>query len=280
MSNRKTSIEQLQAMADRGEKIVMVTTYDYPSARLVEEAGLDIAFVGDSLAMTVLGYESTVPVTLDEMLVFMKAVARGARTPLLLGDLPFGSYSDPQEAIRSSVRVIKEGGMDAVKLEGGAEVAEIVRAITRTGIPVMGHIGLTPQTSSAHGGFKVQGRHAEQARKLVNDALALEAAGAFAIVLETIPMEVAASISARLRIPTIGIGSGAHCDGQVLVWHDLLNFVQGAQGRHVKHYADLNSVIATALRQYADEVRAGVFPAEEHAWHMKEEELEAFAIAI
>jgi 3-methyl-2-oxobutanoate hydroxymethyltransferase len=264
-------------MADRGEKIVMLTTYDYPSSLLVEDSDIDIAFVGDSLAMTVLGLDSTTPVTLDEMLVFMRAVARGAHTPLLLGDLPFGAYTNPDLGVQSSVRVLKEGRMDAVKLEGGEEVADTVHAITRAGIPVMSHIGLTPQTSAAHGGFKVQGRRADQARKLVEDALALQDAGAFGIVLETIPAEVAEVISRRLRIPTIGIGSGAQCDGQVLVWHDMLGFSGGKYGRHAKQFADLNGAIRPALQQYAQEVRSGRFPGEDNVWHMAEEELQVFA---
>lgn len=277
MPRRKVSIEALQAMTDRGEKIVMVTTYDYPSSLLVEESDIDIAFVGDSLAMTVLGYDSTTPITLDEMLVFMRAVARGAHTPLLLGDLPFGAYSNPDLGVQSSVRVLKEGRMDAVKLEGGEEVADTVHAITRAGIPVMSHIGLTPQTSAAHGGFKVQGRRADQARKLVEDALTLQDAGAFGVVLETIPAEVAEVISRRLRIPTIGIGSGPQCDGQVLVWHDMLGFSREKYGRHAKQFADLNATIRPALQQYAHEVRGGKFPGEDNTWHMAEEELQVFA---
>ncbi len=262
-------------MKRKRQKIVMLTTYDYPSARIAETADIDIAFVGDSLAMLVLGYDSTVPVTLDEMLVFMKAVARGASSPLLLGDLPFGSYLTPSQAIESSGRIIKEGGMDAVKLEGGSNVCEVVRAIVKTGIPVMGHIGLTPQTSGAHGGFKVQGRRAEQAKTLAEDAYALQEAGAFAIVLETVPVEVAEAITRRLSIPTIGIGSGIECDGQVLVWHDMLG-ISGAYGRHVKQYAELGDAMIAAATAYTDDVRASRFPDEAQTWHMADEELLAF----
>ncbi|HZT97531.1 MAG TPA: 3-methyl-2-oxobutanoate hydroxymethyltransferase [Chloroflexota bacterium] len=276
MPNKRVSIEKLQGMKRRSEKIVMLTTYDYPAARIAEEAGVDIAFVGDSLAMLVLGHSSTVPVTLDEMLVFMKAVSRGASAPLLLGDLPFGSYLQPSTAIESSGRIIKEGGMDAVKLEGGKDVAAVVRAIVGAGVPVMGHIGLTPQTSGAHGGFKVQGRRADQARRLVEDALALEEAGVFGVVLETIPVEVAASITERLTVPTIGIGSGIGCDGQVLVWHDMLG-ISGAYGRHVKQYATLAATMLEAVRAYGEDVRAKRFPDEDQTWHMAEEELELFA---
>lgn len=225
--------------------------------------------------MAVLGYDATVPVTLSEMLVFMRAVARGAKAPLLVGDLPFGSYLDPRQAVTSSAAVVKEGGMDAVKLEGGANVADIVSAIVNVGIPVMGHIGLTPQTAAAHGGFKVQGRGARQARKLVDDAVALEEAGAFAIVLETIPLEVAGVISDRVTVPTIGIGSGNRCDGQVLVWHDLLGISSG-YGRHVRPYAELGQAISVGIKSYAADVRTGQFPGEEQSWHMAEEELNQF----
>jgi 3-methyl-2-oxobutanoate hydroxymethyltransferase len=275
MTPRKMSVEKLSAMARQQEKIVMLTVYDFPSAHLAEEAGVDVILVGDSAAMAVLGYDATVPVTLEEMLVFMRAVARGAKLPLLVGDLPFGSYLDPGEAVKSSASIVKHGGMDAVKLEGGSNVADIVSAIVKVGIPVMGHVGLTPQTSGAHGGFKVQGRGAHQARKLVDDAVALEDAGAFAVVLETIPLEVAGVISDRLTVPTIGIGSGVRCDGQVLVWHDLLG-ISSAYGRHVKPYAQLGEAISSGIKSYAADVRAAQFPGEEQSWHMAEEELNQF----
>jgi 3-methyl-2-oxobutanoate hydroxymethyltransferase len=275
MTSRKISVEKLSSMARRNEKIVMVTAYDHPSAKMAEEAGVDVILVGDSVAMAVLGYDSTVPVSLEEMLVFMSAVSRGATVPLLVGDLPFGSYLKPGDAVKSSARVIKQGGLDAVKLEGGANVARIVHAIVTAGIPVMGHIGLTPQTSGAHGGFKVQGRGAQQARTLVDDAVALEEAGAFAVVLETIPVEVASVISDRLAIPTIGIGSGMRCDGQVLVWHDLLGISSG-YGRHVKAFAQVDQVIIAALTSYAAEVRSSEFPSEQQSWHMAEDELNQF----
>jgi 3-methyl-2-oxobutanoate hydroxymethyltransferase len=270
------SVERLKAMADHNEKIAMLTVYDHPSAMIAEEAGLDIAFVGDSLAMLVLGHPSTVPITLDEMLVFMAAVARGACTPLLLGDMPFGSFLEPNQAVANAARIVKEGGMDAVKLEGGAEMCDVVAAIVRRGIPVMGHIGLTPQTSSAHGGYRVQGRKAAQANRLTNDALALEEAGAFAVVLELVPAEVAQTISDRVAIPTIGIGSGAGCDGQVLVWHDLLG-MSGAYGRHVRRYADIRAASLAAVTAYVEDVRSGRFPSEEQTWHMSEAEQRSFA---
>lgn len=262
-------------MARQGEKIVMLTAYDFPSAQIVQEAGVDIAFVGDSLAMLMLGHDSTVPVTLDEMLVFMKAVARGARTPLLLGDLPFGSYLELGQAVANAGRLIKEGGMDAVKLEGGAKMCDIVAAIVDRDIPVMGHIGLTPQTSGPHGGYRVRGRRTEAAMRLVDDALALQEAGAFAVVLELVPVEVASAISDRLEIPTIGIGSGIGCDGQVLVWHDVLG-LSLSHGRHVRRYADLRRDILASVRTFANDVRGGQFPSEDESWHMPAEEREAF----
>lgn len=272
----KVSVERLRAMANRQERIAMLTVYDYASALIAEEAGLDIAFVGDSLAMLVLGHPSTVPVTLDDMLVFMKAVSRGAHTPLLIGDMPFGSFLDPRQAVENAARIVKEGGMDAVKLEGGENVADVVAAIVRRGIPVMGHIGLTPQTSGAHGGFRVQGRRADQALRLVGDALALEEAGAFAVVLELVPSEVAQIISARLDIPTIGIGSGINCDGQVLVWHDLLG-LSTAYGKHVRKYADLQAVMLQAVGAFIGDVRSGRFPSEDQTWHMSADEHRSFA---
>ncbi len=273
---RKVSIERLASMSRRGEKIVMLTVYDYPSAVIAQEAGIDIVFVGDSLAMLVLGHESTVPVTVDEMLVFMKAVARGAGTPLLLGDLPFGSYLSPEMAVTNAARLVKEGGMDAVKLEGGEEVCDIVEALVRRGMPVMGHIGLTPQTSSPHGGYRVQGKRADQALKLVRDAQALAEAGAFGVVLELVPSEVARVVTQRVDIPTIGIGSGPHCSGQVLVWHDLLG-LSDSYGKHVRQYADLRGATLEALGRYAGDVRSGRFPDEDQTWHMTDEEREIFA---
>jgi 3-methyl-2-oxobutanoate hydroxymethyltransferase len=272
----KTSVEKLRAMADRGERIAMLTVYDHPSAVIAEEAGLDIAFVGDSLAMLVLGYPSTVPVTLDQMLVFMAAVSRGAQAPLLLGDMPFGSFLEPRQAVANAARIVKEGGMDAVKLEGGVDVCDVVAAIVRRGIPVVGHIGLTPQTSGAHGGYRVQGKKAPQAQQLIHDAQALEDAGAFAVVLELVPSEVASTITERLTIPTIGIGSGAGCNGQVLVWHDLLG-ISTVYGRHVRQYADLRQTALDAVTSYIADVRSGRFPSEDQTWHMSEAEHRSFA---
>lgn len=261
-------------MARRQEKIVMVTAYDYRSAVIAEEAGVDIVFVGDTLAMVVLGYPSTVPVSLDEMIIFMQAVSRGAHNPLLLGDMPFGSYLSPDQAVVSAARLVKEGGMEAVKLEGGREVCDVVEAVTRRGMPVMGHIGLTPQTTAAHGGYHVKGKKAAAARRLIDDATALEEAGAFAVVLELVPVEVAAIISDRLTVPTIGIGSGGSCDGQVLVWHDMLG-LSDVYGRHVKRYANLHDATLEAISEYAADVRAGSFPGDEQTWHMPEDELPA-----
>lgn len=264
----------------RGERLVMVTAYDFPSARIADAAGVDMILVGDSLAMVVLGYESTLPVTMDEMLHHARAVARGARRPLLIGDLPFMSFQDgPSAALGSAGRFLKEGGMDAVKLEGGASVAPSVRALTRAGIPVMGHLGLTPQHIHAFGGYRVQGQSADAARALLGDALALQDAGCFAIVLEGVPAPLASHVSARLAIPTIGIGAGAGTGGQVLVFHDLLGLWDGASPRFVKRYANLGEAASEAIARFAAEVRAGDFPSEAHSYGMREDEWQAFLAA-
>lgn len=260
-----------------GERLVMVTAYDYPSARIAESAGVDMILVGDSLAMVVLGYESTLPVTMDEMLHHARAVARGAKQPLRIGDLPFMSFQGgARDALRNAGRYLKEGGMDAVKLEGGAAVAPTVRALVAAGIPVMGHVGLTPQHIHAFGGYRVQGQTAAAARALVDDALALEAAGCFAIVLEGVPSPVATHVTARLGIPTIGIGAGAGTSGQVLVFHDMLGLWSGASPRFVKRYADLGTTARDALVCFAAEVRSGVFPSEAHGYKMRDSEWRAF----
>lgn len=281
-SNRKkVTIQQLQRAKRDGRPISMMTAYDYSSALLVEQAGIDVILVGDSLAMVVMGHESTVPVTMDEMLHHSRAVARGARLPFLVGDMPFLSFQvSPEEAVRNAGRFLKEGNMDAVKLEGGAEMADTVRAIVRAGIPVLGHIGLTPQTVSMLSGYRVQGRSAESAVKLYDDALALQDAGCFAVVLEAVPAPVAAAITARLDIPTIGIGAGAGCDGQVLVFHDLLGLFDRLQPRFVKRYAEVGDVIRGALTSYREDVEARRFPADEHTYGMKDDELDAFLSAL
>ncbi|MCI0488332.1 MAG: 3-methyl-2-oxobutanoate hydroxymethyltransferase [Blastocatellia bacterium] len=254
-----------------GSPIIALTAYDYPSARLVDEAGFDFILVGDSLAQTVLGYDSTLPVTLDEMIAATRAVRRGVSRALIVGDMPFGSYSGRSErAVRAAVRFVKEGGAEAVKMEGGARVAHIVKAIVEAEVPVMGHIGLTPQSLLRMGGYRVQGKSLEAARELIEDALALERAGAFAVVLEGIPSEISRLITARLAIPTIGIGAGTGCDGQILVFTDLIGLTFGHLAKFVRQYADVKAVIADALKRFADDVSAGRFPADEESYHLPE----------
>jgi 3-methyl-2-oxobutanoate hydroxymethyltransferase len=255
-----------------GEPIVALTAYDYPSARLVDEAGVDLMLVGDSVANVALGYESTMPVTLDEMLLISRAVRRGAKRALLVGDLPFGSYHESvEQAIRSSVRFVKEGGVEAVKLEGGRSRAEVVRRVVDAEIPVLGHIGLTPQSVHRLGGYRVQGKTVDAARALVEDALALEEAGAFAIVLEAMPSEVARLVTRRVSIPTIGIGAGPFCDGQILVYTDLVGLSFGHTPKFVRRYADVAGVIGDALGRYAADVRARAFPAESEGYAVAED---------
>ncbi len=273
----KLPITELAEMKARRQPIVMVTAYDAPSGRLADEAGADIVLVGDSAAMTVLGHDSTVPATMDEMIVLTRAVTRGARRPLVVADMPFGSFQVSDErAVDNAIRFVKEAGADAVKLEGAGAMLTRAVAIVSAGIPVMGHLGLTPQSATALGGFKAQGRTAEQARHLLADARALEAAGCFTIVLEAVPSPVAARISAVLTIPTIGIGAGVETDGQVLVWHDMLGLYSGSTPRFVKRYADLAPVIRDAVAAYADDVRARRFPEDVHTYTMPDGELEAF----
>jgi 3-methyl-2-oxobutanoate hydroxymethyltransferase len=274
----KLPLPELAEMKRRGDKIVMVTAYDAPGARFAEDAGIDMVLVGDTAAMVMLGYEgTTVPVTVDEMLLLTRTVARQSHRPLVVGDMPFGSYQvSDEDAMRNAIRFVKEGGADIIKLEGAGPMVSRARAIVETGIPVMGHIGLTPQSATALGGFKTQGKTAEQARKLVADARALEEAGCCSLVLEAIPSAVAARITETVSIPTIGIGAGPDCDGQVLVYHDLLGLTEGHLPRFVKRYANLSREIRDALEAYAAEVRSGAFPDEEHTYAMPEEELAAF----
>jgi 3-methyl-2-oxobutanoate hydroxymethyltransferase len=254
----------------------MLTAYDYPTALALEREGIDAILVGDSLGMVVLGYPNTLPVTMNEMLHHCRAVARGARTPLLIGDMPFMSYQvSVEEAVRNAGRFLQEGGMEAVKLEGGRERLAAVRAIVQAGIPVMGHLGLTPQSLGLLGGFRPQGRTASAAKDLLEDALALEEAGCFSIVLESIPARLAALVSQELSIPTIGIGAGVDCDGQVLVTHDLLGLFDRFTPRFVKQYADLNAVMRQAFHAYMGDVTARRFPAEEHSVEMPDEEWQA-----
>ena len=273
----KLPLPELVEMKRRGDKIVMVTAYDAPGARLADAAGIDLILVGDTAAMVVLGHDSTVPVTMDEMLFLTRSVARAAKRPLIIGDMPFGSYeASDDDAVHNAVRFVKEGGADVVKLEGAGPSLSRVRAITGAGIGVMGHVGLTPQSATVLGGFKAQGRTAEQARQLYDDALALEAAGCFAVVLEAVPAPVSERITEALAVPTIGIGAGAGTDGQVLVYHDLLGLYEGRAPRFVKRYADLATEIRGALERYATEVREQRFPDEQHTYSIPDEELSEF----
>jgi len=277
----KLAITELADFKARRQPIVMVTAYDAPSGRLADEAGADLVLVGDSAAMTVLGHDSTVPATMDEMIVLTRAVTRGARRPLVIADMPFGSFQvSDTDAVENAIRFVKEAGADAVKLEGAGPTLTRVAAIVGAGIPVMGHVGLTPQSATMLGGFKAQGRTAEKAAQLLDDARALEAAGCFSIVLEAVPAPVADEITGRLSIPTIGIGAGPECDGQVLVWHDLLGLYEGRSPRFVKRYADVGSEISRALEAYAEDVRTGRFPEEQHTYAMQEEELAVFEEAL
>jgi 3-methyl-2-oxobutanoate hydroxymethyltransferase len=273
----KLSLTEIAERKRRGEKLVMVTAYDHPSARLADAAGVELILVGDSAADNVLGYDSTVPVTVDELMVLVRAVARGAEHALVIADMPFGSFQLSDEtALANAVRFVKEAGADAVKLEGAGPSLSRVQAIVGAGIPVMGHVGLTPQSATMLGGFKAQGRTAAKAQRLHADARALEAAGCFAVVLEAVPAPVADRITEALMVPTIGIGAGAGCDGQVLVWHDLLGLSDRRPARFVRRYAEVGDEIRRALEAYAGDVRTGAFPAEEHTYSIPEEELGLF----
>jgi 3-methyl-2-oxobutanoate hydroxymethyltransferase len=273
----KLPLTELAELEARRQPIVMVTAYDAPGGRLADQAGADLVLVGDSAAMTVLGHDSTVPATMEEMLVLTRAVTRGARRPLVVADMPFGSFQvSDEEAVRNAIRFVKEAGADAVKLEGAGPTLSRVRAIVGAGIPVMGHLGLTPQSATLLGGFRAQGRSAEKALTLLADARSLEAAGCFSLVLEAVPAAVAKRVSEELSIPTIGIGAGVDCDGQVLVWHDLLGLYQGRTARFVKRYADVGDVIRAALESYAADVRERRFPGEEHTYSMPDDELALF----
>jgi len=277
----KLALPELAERKRRGEKIVMVTAYDAPSARLADAAGIDLILVGDSSGMVVHGRDSTVPVTMDEIVFMTQWVSRGARRPIVVGDMPFGSYeTSDEEAVRNAIRLVKEGRADVVKLERGGSSVRRARAIVEAGIGVMGHVGLTPQTSTVLGGFKAQGRRSDEARQMLQDARELEAAGCFAIVLEAVPASVAQLITRDLSVPTIGIGAGGGTDGQVLVWHDMLGLYEGRAPRFVKRYADVAGVITEALTRYAAEVRSGAFPEDQHSYAMPEEELAAFEAGL
>ena len=273
MARQKVTINYLDKKVSEGKKITMMTAYDFPTASLVDQAEIDTILVGDSLAMVVLGYESTVPVTMEEMIHHCKAVRRGAKLSFIIGDMPFMSYQvSVEKAVENAGRFIKEAGCEAVKLEGGSEMVPVVKAITEAGIPVCAHIGLTPQTATKLSGFKVQGKDAESANKLVQSAKDLEDAGAFMIVLECIPDQVASKITDSLKIPTIGIGAGKYCDGQVLVYHDLVGLFERFTPKMVKQYVNLAPMIREALVQYREEVEKGIFPGPEHSFVMKSEE--------
>ncbi len=273
MPSSKIEIHHLIDMKRRGEKISMLTAYDYPSARILDEAGIDCLLVGDSAANVVLGYPDTLPVSMDELVILTRAVSRGAKRSFVIGDMPFMSYNiSVSDAIRNAGRFLKEGRANAIKLEGGGAVADTVRALVQAGIPVVGHLGLTPQTAGMIGGLKVQGRTAEQAAKILEDAKRLEEAGAFMLVLEAIPKRVAALISSRVSIPVIGIGAGCDCDGQVLVLHDMLGINAGFKPKFVKRFAQLEQEILDAARRYHEEVRAQTFPAEEHSFTIDDEQ--------
>jgi 3-methyl-2-oxobutanoate hydroxymethyltransferase len=275
------AITELSEMKRQGAKIAMVTAYDAAGARLAEAAGIDVVLVGDSAAMVVLGHDSTVPVTMDEMLFMTRAVASAVQRPLVVGDMPFGSYQvSDREAVRNAVRFVKEGRADTVKLEGAGRMLPRVRAIVESGIPVMGHLGLTPQSATALGGYKAQGRTAAGAGTMLSDALALQQAGCYSLVLEAVPTPVAARITEALEIPTIGIGAGPQVDGQVLVYHDLLGLTEGHTARFVKRYADLATVIREALAAFAADVRSGAYPEERHTYGMPADEQAAFEAAI
>jgi 3-methyl-2-oxobutanoate hydroxymethyltransferase len=275
MERKKVTIAYLNDKMENGDKITMMTAYDYPTASLVDQAGIDTILVGDSLAMVMLGYESTVPVTMDEMIHHCKAVCRGAKSSFIIGDMPFMSYQvSIEKAIENAGRFIKEAACDSVKLEGGSEMAPVVKAVVDAGIPVCAHIGLTPQTATKLSGFKVQGKDAESARELVESAKNLEKAGAFMIVMECIPDLVAARITEELKIPTIGIGAGKDCDGQVLVYHDLVGLFERFTPKFVKQYINLAPKVREALIQYKKDVESGAFPGPEHSFTMKAEEAE------
>ncbi len=270
---RRVSIVNFRAMKKEGQKIVMVTAYDYPSASIAESVGVDSILVGDSYGMVVLGYDNTIPVTVDELLPICRAVRRGATHPLLIGDMPFMSFqASKTEAVRNAGRFVKEGGMEAVKVEGGRDVARIVKAIAQAGIPVLGHIGVTPQTATIQGGYRIQGRTPESAISLVEDAVSLEEAGAFGVVLEMVTEEVAQIITEKVSIPTIGIGSGRLCDGQVLVLHDIIGFYPKFTPKFAKRYADAAGLVKQSIEKYANEVRAGTFPEEQNVFRMEEDQ--------
>jgi len=263
----------LELKRSKGAHLAMLTAYDFPTARLVAEAGVELILVGDSLGMVVLGYDSTVPVTLDEMVHHTRAARRGAAEAFLIADMPFLSYATPEQALATAARLMKDAGADAVKLEGGVEVAPVVQALVRAGVPVLGHVGLTPQTASALGGYRLQGKDEDSVRRIVEGAVALEQAGCWGVVLELVPAELAKLVTRRIGIPTIGIGAGGDCDGQVLVFHDVVGLFSGLTPTFVKRYAEAGETIREALKRYAEEVRSGAFPAREQSFTIDSEVL-------
>jgi 3-methyl-2-oxobutanoate hydroxymethyltransferase len=272
----RITIKQILDMKKRGERIPVLTAYDYSTAKFLDAAGIPMILVGDSLGMVILGYETTIPVTMEDMIHHGKAVVRGSKQALVIMDLPFMSYqSTADDAVRNAGRLIKETSAQAVKLEGGRSMIETIRRIIECGIPVQGHIGLTPQSINQLGGYRVVGKSSGEAKRLMDDALALQEAGVFSIVLETIPAQLAEKITAQLSVPTIGIGAGAHCDGQVQVLHDILGLYTDFVPKHTKHFADLGKAINTALQKYIEEIRNGTFPSEAQSFFMKEEALKA-----
>jgi 3-methyl-2-oxobutanoate hydroxymethyltransferase len=271
----RITVTDLQQMRDRGERITMLTAYDYPSARLADEAEIPVLLVGDTLGMVVLGYDSTIPVTVDDMIHHGRAVVRGAKRAHVVVDMPFGSYQTGwQDAMQSAIRIMQETGCGSVKLEGGQRSAETVARLVEAGIPVMGHIGLTPQSVNALGGFKVQGRTPREAVHIIEDAKALEAAGAYAIVLETVPTALAHMITQRVHVPTIGIGAGPFCSGQVQVWHDILGLYDGFTPKHARRFAEVGTVIRDAVKQYREMVETGAFPTKRESFYMDDRALE------
>jgi 3-methyl-2-oxobutanoate hydroxymethyltransferase len=276
----KVNAPSLKTSKQRGERLVCLTAYDYPTARIVDEAGIDIILVGDSLGNVVLGYGNTVPVTLDEILIHLKAVRRAVQRALLVADMPYGSFhTGADDAVKNALRLVKEGGAEAVKLEGGHKRVQLVKRLVDEEIAVMGHIGLTPQSINKLGAYRVQGKTAVAARQLIDDAHALEDAGAFAIVLEVVPREIAKMITESVSIPTIGIGAGAHCDIQVLVIHDMLGLSFGKLARFVRPYANLHEVMTDAVTRYADDVRSGFYPSEDESYALPAEAAEELSIA-
>ncbi|MDN3057577.1 3-methyl-2-oxobutanoate hydroxymethyltransferase [Streptomyces sp. SRF1] len=267
-SSRRITVRDIAAAKERGEKWPMLTAYDAMTASVFDQAGIPVLLVGDSMGNCHLGYESTVPVTMDEIALLSAAVVRGTRRPLVVGDLPFGSYQEgPVQALRNATRLVKEAGVGAVKLEGGERSADQIELLVQSGIPVMAHIGLTPQSVNAYGGYPVQGRGEEAAQQLLRDAKAVQDAGAFAVVLELVPAELAAEVTRSLHIPTVGIGAGPDCDGQVLVWTDMAGMTDGRVPRFVKQYAQLRQGLGDAARAFAEDVVGGAYPAEEHSFH-------------